>query len=446
MEITIVDAIMGSGKTTAAINYMKEHNSEMKFLFVTPYLDEADRIQRSCPNCNFKTPKKIGTKLSNLKQLLKHGENIVATHALFEKLDEEALGFISEYKYTLFMDEVLETVSLYNVGADDLEMLIQANKIALHKNRTVTWNNTASYSGTFKTFKNDIESKSMFWTQCNQDGHFSIYTVMDTSSFVCFKNIFVLTYLFEGSILKAYFDLHGFCYKYIGVDWVDGVACFSQNNGRCEQKELRDLIHIWMPDAKQSIGEGKRSLSYSWFLRRKKDDKDIIMLKKNISSFYRNISKTKSPQNLWTTYKSSKDKLSGPGYAKGFESHNIRATNKHRGRTAVVYAVNKFLNPGVNNFFLAHGVEVDQDKYALSSMLQFIWRSAIRDRKPIWIYIPSFRMQRLFEDWLVEITDAVDPNGLKRVRGRAKNKVVLLNGVKIRKAVESDLKDKEETK
>lgn len=54
MDIRLV-AIMESGKTTAAINYI-EHSGDMKFLFITPYLDEADRILQSCPSCKIKAP------------------------------------------------------------------------------------------------------------------------------------------------------------------------------------------------------------------------------------------------------------------------------------------------------------------------------------------------------------------------------------------------------
>ena len=35
-------------------------------------------------------------------------------------------------------------------------------------------------------------------------------------------------------------------------------------------------------------------------------------------------------------------------------------------------------------------------------MLQFIWRSAIRDGKEIWIYIPSIRMRTLLKKWIKE--------------------------------------------
>ena len=166
--------------------------------------------------------------------------------------------------------------------------------------------------------------------------------------------------------------------------------------------------------------------TYSWFRNRGSNNKKILLLKKCMSSFYRSITKTKSRQNLWTTFNHSKKKLTGPGYAKGFEVHNARSTNKHRDRTAVVYAVNKFLSPGINSFFLSNGIEIDQDKYALSSMLQFIWRSAIRDGKEIWVCIPSSRMRILFEKWLVEVTESTDSNELNRIRGVARKKIITL--------------------
>ena len=38
--------------------------------------------------------------------------------------------------------------------------------------------------------------------------------------------------------------------------------------------------------------------------------------------------------------------------------------------------------------------------FALQEMLQWIWRSAIRDGKPIDLYIPSERMRSLLVEWL----------------------------------------------
>ena len=44
--------------------------------------------------------------------------------------------------------------------------------------------------------------------------------------------------------------------------------------------------------------------------------------------------------------------------------------------------------------------DFDENLYALSELLQWIWRSTIRDNKPVCIYIPSERMLNLLIDWL----------------------------------------------
>ena len=56
--------------------------------------------------------------------------------------------------------------------------------------------------------------------------------------------------------------------------------------------------------------------------------------------------------------------------------------------------------PIVKTFIESRGVKVNQDQYALSALVQWIFRSAIRDGKPITLYIPSERMRGLLVDWL----------------------------------------------
>jgi len=58
------------------------------------------------------------------------------------------------------------------------------------------------------------------------------------------------------------------------------------------------------------------------------------------------------------------------------------------------------MSPDYENYFTRYNIIIDQDIYALAEMLQFIWRSAIRDNKPINLYIPSRRMRELLIHWL----------------------------------------------
>ena len=78
----------------------------------------------------------------------------------------------------------------------------------------------------------------------------------------------------------------------------------------------------------------------------------------------------------------------------------MRATNDYQDRTSVAYLVNKFINPYIKQFFTTHGVKVYEDEYAISELVQFIWRSAIRQGKDINIYIPSRRMRQLLKKWI----------------------------------------------
>ena len=59
-----------------------------------------------------------------------------------------------------------------------------------------------------------------------------------------------------------------------------------------------------------------------------------------------------------------------------------------------------YAHPMVEHYFNQHGFSIDVNKYALSEMIQWIWRSAIRDGEDIYIYIPSKRMREVLQLWL----------------------------------------------
>ena len=46
------------------------------------------------------------------------------------------------------------------------------------------------------------------------------------------------------------------------------------------------------------------------------------------------------------------------------------------------------------------GVNIDEDEWALSELIQWLFRSCIREQKDINIYIPSKRMRSLLIKWL----------------------------------------------
>ena len=85
---------------------------------------------------------------------------------------------------------------------------------------------------------------------------------------------------------------------------------------------------------------------------------------------------------------------------------NMRASNDYRERRVLAYLCNMYVNPYVDRYFKnkntkdGTNIGIDRDYYALATMLQWVWRSCIRDDKPIEIYIPSTRIRTLFMKWL----------------------------------------------
>ena len=62
--------------------------------------------------------------------------------------------------------------------------------------------------------------------------------------------------------------------------------------------------------------------------------------------------------------------------------------------------MNVYLHPGITHFFKQRGINIDEDLYGLSEMIQWIWRSRIRKGENINIYIPSMRMRNLLNAWM----------------------------------------------
>ena len=399
-NVIIVDEMMGSGKSTAAINYIN-NSSDERFIVITPYLEEVERYIKSCQSKHFKEPiQKSGKKILDFKDLIREGSNVVCTHALFQRLDDEIISICKALGYTMIMDEVAEVVQEYDITPDDINMLLSKYCYTDEIGKLVWRDEYENYHGKFDEVKNlcrlgglaIVRDKAFMW-------------LFPVEVFKAFKKTFILTYMFNAQLQKYYYDYYGINYEFAYVNGND-LQSYQFSNIKELNKpkyDYKNLIHILDNYKMNMIGEDKYGLSLGWY-QKYKNTAVIVQLKNNIINFFRHIRSDNTKDNIWTTYKDFKSQLSGKGYTRGFIPLNMRATNAFRDRSSVAYPVNRFLNPYIKGFFQDHGVEVDEDGYALSEMLQWIWRSAIRDGKEIWIYIPSNRMRCLLEKWIDDIS------------------------------------------
>lgn len=398
MPVKICDVVMGAGKTSSSINLMNS-DRESKYIFITPYLDEVKRIKESCADRDFKDPQNRGDgKLSDLHKLLERKCNIASTHALFKAYNDDTIRLIQEGGYKLILDEVFEVVEQYDIHQDDIGMLLEQKIIDVDSRGRVRWISDC-YDGAFSDQLRDVcksgnlilyKGSMMLWT-------------FPADVFRAFRDVIILTYLFDAQFQKYYFDMNQIETVRIGTVYERGEYHFCDYPNTPEYvRHLKDKIHILEDKKLNEIGDSITSLSSSWYSRARdmRGQPQLRQLRNNLTNVFRNIYNSPSSENLWTTFKSSQDILKGRGYTKGFLSYNVRATNAYRDRTHLAYCVNVFYNPYMKNYFLDHGVDIKEDDFALSEMIQWIWRSAIRDGKDIWVYIPSRRMRELLYGWL----------------------------------------------
>ncbi len=405
--IYVVDAIPGMGKTESAINYMNSCNGNTKFIYVTPYLDEIKRIIKECSNKRFKQPKNTkSNKKESFFKLLKAEQNIVCTHSLFDNFDSDCydlLALAKSKKYILIMDEVADVVKQVNLSSNDLKILLN-NKNLCHIDKEtcqLVWDAPDYNSERFADIKNKAELGSIY--VYNDVAFFWMFPV---SIFKAFQKIFILTYKYSGQIQSAYYNFFNINIKYVhvepkikndiivGFNFVDKVFEKSQ---QCDVEQYKKLINICNKENLNEVGEGEYRLSKTWYENSEKNKTDFInIIKENTTSFFRNAGKTES--NMWTCFKEFQNKVKGPKYGT-FVSCNLRATNDYINKSNLAYLINCFVNPVLKNFFVNKNIYINQDEYALSEMLQWIFRSRIRKHEPINIYVPSQRMRELLINW-----------------------------------------------
>ena len=399
--VSIVDEMMGRGKSWAAINYMNSHPDE-KFLYITPYLDELEnRIIPSCPSREFVMPEnsRYGTKTRHLKILLNKGRNIASTHALFGLFDEELIDICRSQNYTLIMDEVSDVIEQYTITQEDLRTLLEKYVDVDEETRLLTWRESRSnYTGKFSKEKRLCDMGCL-----GKYGDDVMIWLFPIQAFNAFPRIYILTYMFDAQLQKYYYDYYGLPYRYIHVKG-NSIETYEFTEEVCKLEPKVDyskLVHICDVERLNAIGDMKTALSKSWYMRNCQTNNIAVKhLKDNMFNYFHNIMKSKTSNNLWTCFKDYRNFIAGKGYARGYIPSNSRGTNNYRDRTVLAYPINKYMHTYIKNFFMGNGILVDEDSYALSEMLQWIWRSAIRDEKEIWIYVPSARMRGLLSDWL----------------------------------------------
>lgn len=414
MDVKVCDAICGAGKTLSCINMMN-NDSTNKYIFITPYLDEVERIKTSCACKGFISPERGRdnnySKLNSILALLRQGKNIASTHALFSSYTEEIKQLIREQHYVLVLDEVIDLFQPVKLDSGDIQFLVR-NNIAKKEDDAVIWDDDEYNGVLFGEIMQVSKSRNLI----DYDGSFYFWS-LPIDVFNCFSEVYVLTYLFEYQMLKYFFDANEIEYRLIGTKKFNGIYQFCSIEEMDRRRNLKEKIHIVKSEKLNEVGNKPFSLSSAWFERESREEGQpmLTVLKNALRNIFRH-KRANSQDIMWTTLNRFKVYLKGKGYSNSFVTFNKRATNNFSNRHVLAYCLNVYMMPWMKNYLLRLGAKnVNQDMYALSVLVQWLFRSAVRKGEEVWLYIPSKRMRYLLTKWLDNLEQGKDLEEIKYV-------------------------------
>jgi hypothetical protein len=432
--IHVLDSLMGMGKSTALINMIKQeamaavHYKEAgmpirRWLVIVPTLSEVDRYVGALstfgapfemPNDTFHNRKHL-----HLLRMVEEGQNIVATHALFNQLSRQVYKAIEALDYTLVIDEEIEVVRPYDLPTNKTNHLFNKGYVFTdHLTRRVQWNSAELPVSSFP-FKTDIPKLC-------EAGHLvqskaGLLIVETPAEFLrCFDEVWVATYMFDGAPMRAYLEAsyfpikmltvakdHRGCHQVVPFGSPEAVA-----SEMVVKEELRRLVTVYTGRRNMvGVNSTKGSpLTATWYnSKAKTDPQAIVSLGNSIAEFLKE--NAPAERVLWTTFKGHEERMrvkglktdcNEDGEACGFLAYNTRATNAYRNVEAMAYPMNVYQHGDVRSYFDERDIPTSEDLYAISTLVQWLWRSRIRKepRESVTVYLPSERMRGLFLEWL----------------------------------------------
>lgn len=211
------------------------------------------------------------------------------------------------------------------------------------------------------------------------------------------KRVIILTYLFKGNILDSFLKLKGFESVPFGEPLTLQSIC---------GKKMRELLVIDQPPKNFKL---RNKLTYSWYMNPMKGDLGIV--KNAIVRTCKNWGV--SADNVLYTYPKYRsalsqakcEKIKPAGYTLNSGGYcwlaaSTRATNNHAHVTHMIHAYNRHTNVAVASYLQDWDCPVKTDVFALSEMIQWLWRGCIRNGEVMHVCVFSSRMEKLLRDWL----------------------------------------------
>ena len=395
---------------------------ERKYLLVTPSLSEIDRFIKDAPDgVEISSPKEgKGPKLVQLEKLLEQGKSVAITHKLFF-MTLRLAKLMADYE--IIVDEAPNPVTCINtIDADAFNEAVVGCGYATVCPATgqvqptmkwIKWERRMFDGEGEPSYSNGLHPeiyKPAIQGQLHVDkcGIFAVAT--PNQVLLSGRSLTVMTFLSEGTYIRAYLQM-------LAQSHPKAVFTVVEETSAEWLTQARDLVTV------EELALPKHvNLSFSWQTRRSADKtcRAIGGALKNL--LYRRWKGVKRTDIILTCARSkwfddrrgryagdwSKySRMFGRDYGKGgvqWLPNKTRGTNDYKHASHAVYLYSMSPNPMVQNFLAVTGQDF-ADNYALAEMVQWIWRTRVRDGLPITVAIPDERMRQILLDWLNSETE-----------------------------------------
>lgn len=422
----VYDSIMGSGKSTRMIEEINNSLPETRWIVVTPFLaechryagtvidessqdkqspkrDSNNRVIYNGTGCNesgrkFYHPESgYRSKVENIAEAVRQGKDIVTTHAALKLFNPSTIAVIKDNGYKLVIDEELECVKPVPVSLSRRKMLLNAGAVYVDDDGLLRWSedyNTDEYDsededdtgyGWDKRIKALCDNGSLILA--GEDNRSLFMWEYPIDFLKAFDDVSILTYMFDGSVFDCYLRSFGIVPLVIKQPHAD----------------YSSLIRLVLNDKMNRPGDREYSLSAT---EQGKWDRKAALpktIKTYLESYFKNPTyggPSVANDRLWTCLKGAQPYLKGKGYTKQWLAANTKAVNDYQNTHKLAYVYNAFMHPEVSKYLQGKGNTPNSDVYALSELLQWVFRSRVRNGEEISLYIPSNRMRKLLIEWL----------------------------------------------
>ena len=403
--IDVFDGVMSCGKSNSIIKEVRS-GIEMynRYLIIVPSLDEVDRYVEDCGIDVLVQPLPRPTKSKHLMELVISGRSVVTTHKLFEMWTDDIADVVENQGYHIIIDEETDCLKQFLIKKGVRDELTKWNLLVEDKERAygIKWN-IEEAGKDYDTNETHNEIKKMCLKYSVHRFGNDVITEYPKAFFNRKNRYSLYTYRFKYSYMKAYLD-------YNEIDYSINQL-LSKSDYKAKKEMFRNLITVISPKTKFfEFNGGGTNFSHTWWKDRPL--KELNTLRSNIGMYMKRSGFVKG-KSLYCCPKSLSGEKKGHGilhvaprgYKGDFLAYNAKATNKHGEIENLAYLMNVYPNVNIyryaNSRLKSKGFDVlNKDELALSTLLQCVWRIAIRNSKPIKVLLLSNRMEDLFKSWL----------------------------------------------